>query len=60
MFGLSRLLSLHKLGVVDEAILVPVIGGQDRVNHVDELVIPEDLGLRDGLATARVVVGLVW
>lgn len=39
-----RFLSSHKLGVVNVAILVPVVHVQDRVNHVGQLLVREELG----------------
>lgn len=57
---LGLLLGLDKLGVVDVAILVLVISGQDRVDHVDQLVVHKDLGLGDGVAAVGIMVGLVF
>lgn len=40
----SGLLSGHKLGVVDESVPVLVVHVQNRVNHVGQLLVREQLG----------------
>jgi len=53
------LLGSHKLRIVDESVFVTVVSVEDRVDHVDQLVIFKDLGLRNRLARLVVVVRLV-
>ena len=53
---LSGLLGLHKLGVVDVAVPVFVVAAEDGVDHVDELLVLEDLGLGHLLAAVVIVV----
>ena len=56
---LRGLLGLHKLGVVDVSVPVLVVAGEDGVDHVDELLVLEDLGLRHLLPAVVIVVRLV-
>ncbi len=58
--GLRSLLRLDEFWVVDESVVVLVVRRQDGVDHVDQLLVLEDLGFRDGLSAAGVVVRLVW
>jgi len=53
------LLGSHELWIIDEAVFVAVVRLEDRVDHVDQLVVLEDLCLRHGLPTLVVVVRLV-
>ena len=57
--GACRLLGSDELGIVDEAVAILVVGVHDRVDHVAQLVVLEDLGLGNGLPGLGVVVGLV-
>ncbi len=56
---LCGLLGLDELGIVDVAVLVLVVGRQDRVDHVHELVVLEDLLLGERLATVFVVIRVI-
>ena len=56
---LCGLLGLHELGVVDVAVPVLVVAVEDRVDHVDELLVLEDLGLRHLLPAVVIVVRTV-
>lgn len=58
--SLRSLLSLHKLRIIDVSVPVLVVRIEDGVNHVDQLVVLEDLGLGNGLTALGVVIGLVW
>ncbi len=58
--GLRSLLRLDEFWVVDESVVVLVVRRQDGVDHVDQLLVLKDLGFRDGLSAAGVVVRLVW
>ena len=58
-FGLISLLSLNKLWVVNVAVFVFVIRCQNRVDHVDQLVVLKDLGFRNLLTTIRIVIGFI-
>ena len=57
--GACRLLGSNELGIVDEAVAILVVGVHDRVDHVAQLVVLEDLGLGNGRPGLGVVVGLV-
>lgn len=49
-----------ELHVVDHPVLVLVVVLEDRVDHLDQLVVLEDLRLGDRVPRSRVVVALVY